>query len=77
MNQFSIREVLLVFVIFAVAIGWWVDRRSGPTRFEMHVTTNHAYVLDKVTGQVWHATINPDNGGYFGDQVFTGVKLPE
>jgi di/tricarboxylate transporter len=77
MNRFSIREILMLVVILALAMGWWVDRRSGLIRFQMHATSNHSYVLDTVTGQVWHARLDPTSGGYFGSNDFTDIKLPE
>lgn len=77
MKQFSIREMLLVVVIFALALGWWVDRRSGLARFQMHVTTNHAYVLDVVTGQVWEGPVHLESGNYQGNPGLRDIKLPE
>jgi hypothetical protein len=53
MKQFSIRDLLFVVVIAALVLGWWLDRRPVAARFEMHATTNSAYVLDTATGQVW------------------------
>ena len=77
MKQFSIREMLLVMVIFALALGWWVDRRSGLARFQMHVTNNHAYLLDVVTGQVWDGPVHSESGSFQGGLEFRSVKLPE
>jgi hypothetical protein len=49
MKQFSIRDLLFLVLIVALALGWWLDRRPIPARFQMHVTTKHAFVLDTPT----------------------------
>ena len=50
MKQFSIRDVLLLFVIVSVFLGWWVVRRNRadptPARFQIHVVDGHAFVHD-------------------------------
>jgi hypothetical protein len=57
MKQFSIRDVLLLVVIVALALGWWFDRRPIPARFQLRTVAgpngSDAYVLDTATGQVW------------------------
>lgn len=68
MKQFSIRDMLLLFVIVALAIGWLYDRRPVPARFQMHVTTNHAFLLDTATGQVWDGMITK-HGNYVGKSL--------
>ena len=73
--KFSLRDILLLMAIVALALGWWFDRRSGARRFEMHATENHAYVLDTVTGEVWEGSVNQH--GYLSDKSIKGAKLPE
>jgi hypothetical protein len=53
MKQFSIRDLLFLVVIVALALGWWLDRRPIPARFQLQVVESHACVLDTATGQVW------------------------
>ena len=61
MKQISIRELLLLFVIIALALGWWFDRRPIPARYQMQVVESQALVLDTATGQVWEKGFK---GGY-------------
>ena len=76
MRQFSIRDLLLFVVIVALALGWFYDRRPVPARFQMHVTENHAYVLDTATGQVWESQVN--NTGFLRKAgPLTEIKLPK
>jgi hypothetical protein len=65
MTQFSIRDLLFVVMIIALALGWWLDRRPVPARFEIQVTNDRAYVLDTATGQVWRDF----DGGFLGSKV--------
>ena len=30
MRQFSLRELMILVVIVALVLGWWIDRRSTP-----------------------------------------------
>jgi hypothetical protein len=53
MKQISLREMLLLFVIFGLALGWWLDRRLGPPRFQLSVSGDHAIIMDNATGQLW------------------------
>jgi hypothetical protein len=56
MKQFSIRDLLLLIALVAVALGWWVDRRNVvgvAGRYQMHTSDKGAYVVDTATGQVW------------------------
>ena len=53
MKQFSIRDLLFLIVIVALALGWWLDKRPIPSRYQMRVSGNRAYVVDTATGQVW------------------------
>ena len=55
MKQFSIRDLLLICVILALILGWWLDRRPRPTHYEVQATTKNAFVLDTTTGElrVW------------------------
>jgi hypothetical protein len=52
-NRFSLRDILFLFVIVALAFGWWFDRRPRPVRFEMQANNHHVYILDTTTGQMW------------------------
>jgi hypothetical protein len=58
MKQFSIRDLLFVVLIVALALGWWLDRRPIPARFQMQTTNDVAYVVDTATGQVWSQHTN-------------------
>jgi hypothetical protein len=53
MKQFSIRDLLFVVLIVALALGWWLDRRPVAARFQIHSDSTTTYVLDTGTGQVW------------------------
>jgi hypothetical protein len=54
MKQFSIRDLLFLVVIVALALGWWLDRRPVAARFQIEAAGNGpVYVLDTATGQVW------------------------
>jgi hypothetical protein len=65
MKQFSLRDLLFLIVIVALALGWWLDRRPIPARFQMESTSTRAYVLDTATGQVW----------FDGADGFSGAKI--
>jgi hypothetical protein len=60
MKQFSIRDLLFVVMIAALALGWWLDRRPIPARFQFGSAANNAFVLDTATGQMWRASYGPD-----------------
>ena len=65
MKQFSIRDLLMLIAFVALALGLWVDRRNMavvPNRYQLHVTTNHAFVVDSATGQVWEQYLSPHGG---------------
>ena len=65
MTHFTIREVLLVTALAAVALGWWLDRSSnGGTRDEAAPADRHLQLItsdhldklllyDPATGAVW------------------------
>ena len=53
MTQFSIRDLLFLIVIVALALGWWLDKRPVPARYQFGTNGTFAYVLDTATGQVW------------------------
>jgi hypothetical protein len=61
MKQFSIRDLLFLIVIVALALGWWLDKRPIPARFTIGGGDKHAYVLDTATGQVWEKSHSPNN----------------
>jgi hypothetical protein len=55
MKQFSLRDLLFLVVIVALALGWWLDRRPIPARFQMVSSPNGTtYILDTGTGQAWY-----------------------
>jgi hypothetical protein len=60
MKRFSIRDILLLCVIVAIGLGWWLDRRPRPTRYEIEATGDNVVVLDTTTGEVRFWKI--DNG---------------
>jgi hypothetical protein len=64
MKQFSIRDLLFLFVIVALALGWWLDRRPIPARYQIQVVEAHAFVLDTATGQTWEKSFSPQGGGF-------------
>jgi hypothetical protein len=55
MKQFSIRDLLFLVVIVALVLGWWLDRRRVPARFQIQSVppNGNAYILDTATGQAW------------------------
>jgi hypothetical protein len=56
MKQFSIRDLMLLIGLVAVALGWWIDRHNRaavPARYQLQVSGDYAIVLDTATGQVW------------------------
>jgi hypothetical protein len=63
MKQFSVRDLLFLVVIVALALGWWLDRRPVPARFQLQVGAHHAVVLDTATGQVWTDWIGDQSMG--------------
>jgi hypothetical protein len=78
MKQFSIRDLLFLVLIIALALGWWLDKRPIPARFTMGGGDSHAYILDTATGQAWEKsyslTENPQNStmqspGYFDPKI--------
>jgi len=68
---------LFVILIVALALGWWLDRRSVPARFQMQVTTNRAYVLDTATGQVWSQKVLESGDFPGGALELSAIKLQE
>jgi hypothetical protein len=53
MKQFSIRDLLFLVVIVALALGWWLDKRPVPARFQIAGSGNTFCKLDTATGAVW------------------------
>jgi len=55
MKRFSIRDLLLLVVIVALALGWWQERRSAGAvgRYQMTTSANGQMILDTATGQVF------------------------
>ena len=41
MFRFTIRELLLLTVIGALAVGWWVDRSRKPETYYVHLFATH------------------------------------
>ena len=65
MKQFSIRDLLFLIVIVALALGWWFDKRPIPARFTIGGGDKHTYILDTATGQSWEKSYSPtDNRDY-------------
>ena len=54
MARFSIRDLLFLVLIVALALGWWLDRRPVPARFQIVASDRSAFVMDTATGQVWY-----------------------
>ena len=77
MKQFSIRDLLFLILIVALALGWWLDRRPVAARYQMHVTTNHAYVIDTATGEVWSQKVVGDGDLTGGTGDLHPPKLPK
>jgi hypothetical protein len=63
MKQFSIRDVLLLVVIVALALGWWFDRRPPIVgRFQLMRRSNNFVKLDTATGKVYFEGTTEFNG---------------
>jgi hypothetical protein len=75
-KQFSIRDLLLLVVIVALALGWWFDRRPASARFEMQAVSNHVFIFDKATGAAWAARIE-QSGELLRDKGFDPPKLTD
>jgi hypothetical protein len=56
MEQFSIRDVLLLVAIVALALGWWFDRAPKTGRFQLHADGGQVLILDTATGQLWESS---------------------
>jgi hypothetical protein len=74
MPQFSIRDLMLLAVIVAIALGWSLDRRPIPARYQIACTADHVFVLDTSTGQVWSLGYPPGTTKG-GDSDIHGIKL--
>jgi hypothetical protein len=46
MFRFTIRELLLLTVIGALAVGWWIDRSRKPETYDVHLFATH-FTLDR------------------------------
>ena len=79
MKQFSIRDLLLLVLIVALGLGWWVDRQNRapllPARYQIQVVDGRAFVLDATTGQVWEKGFLPRGAG-FSSPDFLQPKAP-
>ena len=77
MKRFSIRDLLFLVLIVALALGWWLDRRPIPARFQGFAADKRAYVLDTATGEVWSDAV--DDKGYLWNEnaSFVPPKLKE
>lgn len=53
MKQFSLRDLFFLFLVVALALGWWLDHRPVAARFQLKVSGDRAWVIDTATGQVW------------------------
>ena len=65
MKQFSIRDLLLLVAIVALALGWWFDRRPpAPAvgRFQLMRGSNNWVKLDTATGKVYFDGTHEFNG---------------
>jgi hypothetical protein len=76
MKQFSIRDLLFLVLIVALMLGWWLDKRPTPARFQMSTTSNRAYLFDNATGELWSQRIRED-GELTGDGRMHRVQLAE
>jgi hypothetical protein len=65
MKQLSIRDLLFLFLLVALALGWWLDLRPVLARYQLSAINDaggsHAFVLDTATGEVWK---EPASGFY-------------
>ena len=65
MKQFSIRDLLFLVVIVALGLGWWLDKRPIPARFQIATVSvkdqGYVSVLDTASGQLWIKWVG--NGG--------------
>jgi hypothetical protein len=62
MKQFSIRDLLVLAVVVALAVGWWLDRRPRAALYQMQVSNGSVYVMDTTTGRVTSQHIMPNGG---------------
>jgi hypothetical protein len=76
MKQFSIRDLLFLVVIVALALGWWLDRRPVAARFQLNSSGNRAFLVDTATGQVWTQGYTPGST-VTGDGGLLPPKLPK
>jgi len=51
--RFSIRDLLLLTTIAAVALGWWLDHRANEQQFDVLVQRIGALELDTQKWHVW------------------------
>ncbi len=59
MLRYSMKDLLYLFVVAALILGWWAERhnREPPAaRFQMQLleANQDVYILDTATGQVWY-----------------------
>ena len=76
MKQFSIRDLLPIILIAALALGWWLDKRPVPARFQIQAGNGIAYVLDSATGEVWTKQTRADGAPMYESNGFMKPKLP-
>ena len=74
MKQFSIRDVLFVFLIVALGLGWWLDRCPVASRFQLSSSNDRVYVLDTATGRLW-TDHYPPNSHVTGDGDVLPAKV--
>jgi hypothetical protein len=72
--RFSIRDLLLLVLVVALALGWWFDRRNTASRFQLQSSATHGFVIDTATGQVWEIGIRSDGAATGDVNAFTQPK---
>ena len=77
MRQFSLRELMILVVIVALVLGWWIDRRSAPPWEYRTVIQNgppQEAQLNTLGKDGWElVTVTPDDRGNM-SEVFKRPK---
>ena len=79
MKKLDLRSALLgltagVLITFCVGAATTTDARGPVGRFQIGATHSHAFVIDTVTGRVWHDYFHAGVGGST-DKDFRNPKL--
>ena len=73
MKQFSILTVLLVTALIGTAIGWWVDHKTAPEVFYLHVYTP----LYQPNQDFWHPEHESTNQKWINTRIGSVAVSPD